>query len=74
MNIYCISSATEHIIMEVPQKIPIYTFSVALAYNGTFIVILLKAPDLEYIFRGTLLTRRAGPGILLYKQGGRNQP
>ena len=28
MNIYCISSATENIIMKVPQKIPIHTFSV----------------------------------------------
>ena len=41
-NIYCISSATENIIMEVPQKIPIYTFSVALAYNGISIVIFLN--------------------------------
>ena len=49
MIIYFISSATENIIMAVPQKIPINMFSVALAYNGVSIAILLKAPDLEYI-------------------------
>ena len=41
-----------NIIMEVPQKILIYTFSVALSYNGISIIIFLKAPDLECIFRG----------------------
>ena len=54
MNIYCILSATEIIITEVPQKIPIYIFAVALAYNEIPIEILSKASDLEYIFRGTL--------------------
>ena len=39
-----------------PQKIPIYMYSVALTYNGNFIVIFLKAPYLEYIFRGTSST------------------
>ena len=53
MKIYCISSATENIVMEVPEKISIYTFSVALAYNEISIIIFLKAPDLECIFRGT---------------------
>ena len=53
MKIYCISSATKNIVMEVPQKISIYTLLVALAYNGISIKILLNAPDLEYIFSGT---------------------
>ena len=52
-KIYCISCATENIIMEVPQKISIYAFSVALAYNGISILIFLKAPDIKCIFRGT---------------------
>ena len=39
MKIYCISSVTENIAMEVPQKIPVYTFSVTLAYNGISIII-----------------------------------
>ena len=53
MKIYGISSATANIITDVPQKIPIYTFSVALAYYGISIIIFLKASDLECIFRGT---------------------
>ena len=40
---YHISSAKENIIAEVPQKIPIYTFSATLG-----------APALECIFSGTL--------------------
>ena len=47
MKIYCIPSTTENIIMEVPQKISIHKFSVALAYNGISIKIFLYAPDLE---------------------------
>ena len=50
-NIYCISSATQNIIMKVPQKIPISIFLVALVKNGISIVIFWKAPGLEYIFR-----------------------
>ena len=46
MNIYCISSTTEKNIMEVPQKIPVYIFSVALAYDEISIGIFLKAPAL----------------------------
>ena len=38
-----ISSVTENIIMELPQKIPIYTNSGALACNG---VSILKVPAL----------------------------
>ena len=53
MKIYCISSATENILMEVSLKIPNFLFSVALAYNGISIIIFLKAPDLECNFRGT---------------------
>ena len=44
LNMYCISSATEFIIIEVSQNIPIYTHSVTLAYHGIFIIIYLKAP------------------------------
>ena len=49
-NIYCISSATENIIMEVPQKIPFYTFSTTLVFNGIFIIVFFKASALECIF------------------------
>ena len=52
-NVNCMSSATENIMMKVPQKIPIYTFSATLAYNGIFIIIFVRAPALECIFRGT---------------------
>ena len=41
------SSATENIIMEVPQKIQFFTFSATLAYNGISIIIFFKAPALE---------------------------
>ena len=37
-NMYCISSAAENIIMDVPQKIPISAFSAKLAYNGIYII------------------------------------
>ena len=43
--------------MEVPQKLPICMFSVGLAINGISIVIFLKAPDLKYIYRGTVLLK-----------------
>ena len=33
---YYISSFIEYILMEVSQNIPIYTYSVTLAYNGIF--------------------------------------
>ena len=52
-NMYCIPSATENILMEVPQKIRIYTFSVTLAYNGISITIFVTAPALECIFYAT---------------------
>ena len=42
-NMYCVSSATEYIIMEVSQNIPNYTYS---AYNGISIIIYLKTPAL----------------------------
>ena len=41
-NTFCISIATENIIMEVPQKILIKTFSATLAYNGISITIFLR--------------------------------
>ena len=47
---YCISSVTDNIKMEVPHKILIYTFSATLAYNGISITIVFKAPALECIF------------------------
>ena len=34
LNMYCISSVTEYIIIEVSQNIPIYTYSATFAYNG----------------------------------------
>ena len=52
-NMFCISSATEYIIMEVPKNIPIYTYSGTLAYNGISIIIYLKTPALECIFSDT---------------------
>ena len=52
MNIYCISTATKNIIMEVPEKIQIYMLSVAHAYDGILIEIFLKTHYLEYIFKG----------------------
>ena len=53
MEIYSVSSATEYIIMKVPQKRGIYRFSVALAINEISTIIYLRVPDLECIFRGT---------------------
>ena len=44
MKFYCILRATGNIRMEVTQKIKMYTFLVALAYNGISIIIFLKAP------------------------------
>ena len=52
-NMYCISSVIEYIIMEVSQNIPIYSYSVTLAYNGISIIIYLKTPALECIFSDT---------------------
>ena len=52
-NMYCISSATEYVIMKVSQNIPIYTYSTTLAYNLILILIYLKTPALECIFRDT---------------------
>ena len=52
-NMSCISSATENIIMEVPQKILIKTFPAKLAYNGNSIIVFFKAPALECIFYDT---------------------
>ena len=39
---YRIPSAKENIIMKVPQKIPIYTFSATLGHNGISIMIFLR--------------------------------
>ena len=50
---YCISSATEYIIMEISQNIPIYTYSATLAYYSISIIIYLKTPALECILRET---------------------
>ena len=52
-NMYHIPSAKENIIMEVPQKIPIHTFSATLGHNGIFVIIFFKALTLECIFSGT---------------------
>ena len=52
-NMFCISSATENILMEVPHKILILSFSATLAYNGNPIIIFFKAPALECIFYNT---------------------
>ena len=51
---FCISSDTENIIMEVPQKILIWTFFATLAYNGNCIIVFFKAPALECTFYDTL--------------------
>ena len=45
-NLSCILSITENIMMEVPQKILIKTFSATLAYNGISITIVVKEPAL----------------------------
>ena len=39
--------------MEVSQNIPIYSYSVTLAYNGISIIVFFKAPDLKCIFYDT---------------------
>ena len=49
IKIYCFSSATENIIMEMLRKISIYMFSVALAYNVISLIIFLKATDLSIL-------------------------
>ena len=41
-NMYRIPSAEENIIMEVPQKIPIYACSATLDHNGISIIIFLR--------------------------------
>ena len=46
-NIKCISSATENIIIEVPQKILISAFSATLALNGISIEIFFMGPALQ---------------------------
>ena len=38
---YCVSSATENIVMEASQNILIYTYSAALAYNAISIMIMI---------------------------------
>ena len=52
MKMFCIPSAIKDILMEVPLKILQMTSSMALAYNGIPIVVSLRAPDLECIFKG----------------------
>ena len=52
-NMYCILSVIEYIIREVSQNIPIYTYSATLAYNRIYILLYLKTPALECIFRDT---------------------
>ena len=44
-NMYRIPSAEENIFMEVPQKIPIYTFSATLGHN--YIDSVLKSEEIE---------------------------
>ena len=53
LNMSCISSATENIMMEVPQKMLIQTFSVTLAYYVNSIIVFFKAPALKCIFYDT---------------------
>ena len=48
-----ITSAEENIIMEMPQKIRIQTFSAALGHNSISIMIFSLAPALECIFSDT---------------------
>ena len=50
---FCIPSATENIIMKVPQKILNKTFSATLAYNGISIRIFLSHL-LSSVFSSTL--------------------
>ena len=50
---FCMPSAIEDILMEVPLNIPQMASSMALAYNVIPIMISLKAPALECIFKGT---------------------
>ena len=52
-NMYCIWSVIEYIIMEVSQNISLYTYSVTLAYNMISIMIYLKTPVLQSIFKNT---------------------
>ena len=48
-NMFCIPSAEENIIIEMPQKIQIKTFSAALDHNGISTIIFSSAPALECI-------------------------
>ena len=48
-----IPSAEEKIIMEMPQKIRIQTFSAALGHKGISIIIFSSSPALECIFSDT---------------------
>ena len=50
---YCISSVIEYIIMEVSQNVPIFSYSVTLAYNGIYIKIYFKTTALKCIFSDT---------------------
>ena len=50
---YCISSATDYILLKVSQNILMYKYSETLAYNWIFIIIYLKTPYLYCIFRYT---------------------
>ena len=52
-NMYCILSDEENIIMEMQQKIQIYTCSAALDHDGISIITFSFAPALESIFFGT---------------------
>ena len=49
-NMYCISSATEIIIMKAPQKMPVSACSATLAYNMIYIIKKIQAPSLDCIF------------------------
>ena len=52
-NMYCISSVLEYVKIEVSKIIPIYSYSVTLAYNGISNVMCLKTPALECILSDT---------------------
>ena len=47
------ASLRDGLIMEVSKNIPINTYSMTFAYNGIYIIIYLKAYDLECIFIDT---------------------
>ena len=54
-NMYCILSVIEYIKMEASQNIPLYSYSVTLAYNMISLKIYLKTLGLVYILQHLVL-------------------